>query len=109
MARAKRALPWQQEVDWATAICLPLGCTVERSDADYEIAKVKGPGVALVIYQHRTTARNYHARVRNNGSKDAVRAADVMAALESGRGLPAEEAQRVCYSCTFSSKTRIAR
>jgi len=98
----KKLLPWAQEVDWAMQICTQLGCTVERSAADYEIAKVKGDGVSLVIYPHKTTAGHHHARVRDNGSKNPVRAAEVMTALNGGHGLPEKDAERVRFSCTFS-------
>lgn len=101
MAR-KKQLPWQQEVDWATAICGPLACTVERSTADYEIAKVKGAGVSLVIYPHKTSAGHHHARVRDNGSKNKASALRVMVALHNGEGLPQPEADSVRFSCTFS-------
>jgi hypothetical protein len=87
-------------------ICGPLGCAVERSSADYEIAKVKGDGVSLVIYPHRTTAGNHHARVRDNGSKNKLQADRVMVALDTGAGLPEKEADRIRFSCTFSAKTR---
>jgi len=103
MAR-KKVLPWQEEFDWAVVICSKIGCTVERSAADHEIAKVKGDGVSLVIYPHKTTAGHHHARVRDNGSKDKQAAARVMMALERGQGLPEKEAFQVCYSCTFSFK-----
>jgi len=103
MAR-KKSLPWAQEVDWATQICGQLGCLVERSAADYEIAKVKGDGVSLVIYPHKTTAGHYHVRVRDNGSKNPEQAARVMAALNGGHGLPEKESALVRFSCTFSFK-----
>lgn len=104
MSRRRRE-PWADEMRWAEIILTPLGCTVERSMADYEIAKVKGEGVSLVIYPHRTTALNHHARVRDNGSKDKVKAADVMRALDEGRGLPEDERWRVSTFCTFSHKS----
>lgn len=100
--------PWKDEFEWATAVCAPLGCTVERSTAMFEIAKVKGDGVSLVIYPHRTTAGHYHARVRNNGSKNPEQAQRVMTALDNGEGLPEQVAQRVRGSCTFQHK-RVAR
>jgi hypothetical protein len=96
--------PWQDEIDWATAICAPLACTVELSAADYEIAKVNGAGVSLVIYPHKTSARNHHARVRDNGSKDKRAADRVMQALHDGQGLPQPLADRIKFSCTFSQK-----
>lgn len=99
--------PWAEEFGWAVAICKPLGCTVEKSKAMFELATVKGDGVSLVIYPHRTTAGNYHLRVRDNSSKDRAKAAAVMRALDHGEGLPKEIADRIRFSCTFQSKTKI--
>lgn len=103
MAKNKK-LPWQQEVDWATTICGPLFCTVERSTADYEIAKVKGDGVSLVIYPHKSSAGHYHLRVRDNGSKRPQFAARVMGALNAGEGLSEDVRWKVTHTCTFSFK-----
>lgn len=102
-AMAKKQ-PWSDEFGWATEICSLLGCTVERSQARYEIAKVKGEGVSLVIYPHKTTAGNHHARVRDNGSKSPEIASRVMIALDKGEGLPEKLADRIRFSCTFSAK-----
>ena len=101
---SKKYHPWQQEVEWAMAICAPHGCKVERSSAQYEIATVKGSGVSLVIYPHKTSAGNYHARVRDNGSKNRMRAGLVMAALHDGEGLPEDVAHQIRFSCTFTWK-----
>lgn len=106
MAKAK-SIPWQREFDWATQICAKHGCQVERSSAQFEIAKVKGDGVSLVVYPHKTTAGHRHVRVRDNSSKDREAAARVMAALNAGDGLPEEEAQIVRFSCTFTAKKPI--
>jgi hypothetical protein len=54
MAKSRRH-PWQTEIDYATTICAKLGCTVAVSHHDYEIAIVKGDGVQLVIYPHKTS------------------------------------------------------
>lgn len=99
-----RTEPWRQEILWASQICAAFGCNVYRSTADYEIAKVNGDGISLVIYPHRTTAGNYHVRVRDNGSKNRLGARRVMSALDAGEGLPEKEAERVRFSCTFSAK-----
>ena len=97
--------PWQREIDDATMICTAIGCKVDVSNHDYEIATVKGDGVQLLIYPHTVSStRNQHARVRDNGSKDKARAWRVMAALYKGEGLPQPDADRVRYSCTFSWK-----
>jgi hypothetical protein len=44
---------WARERAWASTICAAYGCAVERSAAAYEIAKVHGDGVSLVIYEHK--------------------------------------------------------
>jgi len=104
-----RKNPWQDEIDLAVAICSALGCQVEPSAAAYEIAKVSGDGVQLIIYPHTVkSTRNQHARVRDNGSKDKSRALRVMTALFQGDGLPEPAASRVRYSCTFSWKNMTA-
>ncbi|MEJ0092785.1 MAG: hypothetical protein WDN46_04990 [Methylocella sp.] len=60
--------------EWRAAVA-PLGLTVEQSTADYEIAKVKGEGVSLVIYPFvRRPSRSSTPRIRNNGSKDMDKA-----------------------------------
>lgn len=104
---SRRRDPWADEFQWAQTICAKLGCTVERSTAAYEIAKVKGHGVALVIYPHKTTAGHQHARVRDNNSKDRAAAKMVMSALDAGQGLPQPLQDRIRFSCTFSSRTNM--
>lgn len=102
-------LPWAYEVDAATRICASLGCTVERSSHAYEVAKIKGDGVSLILYPHRTGTGARHIRVRDNGSRDQVRSADVMNALDQGRGLPQSESDRIHFSCTFTRKMSLRR
>lgn len=98
--------PWAREIEWATTICSPLGCAVIQADlAKYEIAKVTGDGVSLVIYPHTTTGtRNQHARVRDNGSKDKHRAQLIMEAMDQGFGLSPDDEEHVRFSCTFTRK-----
>lgn len=67
-------------VKWAKSV-EPFKCTVERSPHAYEIAKVSGPGVALIIYPHQTPSHHHNARVRNNNSKDVELARQIIAAL----------------------------
>lgn len=97
-----RRQPWKDEIGYAEIICAPLGCIVARSLHQYEIATVKGEGVQLLIYPHKTSAGHHHARIRDNGSKDKERAKAVMRALDAGEGLPEAIRPRVQYSCTFS-------
>lgn len=102
MPRTAKRDPWKDEKAWAEQICTPLGYTVTPSTAAYEIAKVHGPGVALVIYPHKTSASHHHARVRDNNSKDKAAAERVMKALDQGEGLPQPIQDEIRFSCTFS-------
>jgi hypothetical protein len=105
MAKSRRH-PWQTEIDYATTICAKLGCTVAVSHHDYEIAIVKGDGVQLVIYPHKTsTTSNISARLRDNGSKDKSKARRVMLAMKSGEGLPEDIRWKVATFNTFYAKT----
>lgn len=97
---------WKEEFGLAKAICTKLGCTIEPSPHTYEIAKVRGEGVSLVIYPHTTAStRNKSARVRDNGSKDKDAARRVLLALKHGEGLPDDARERVSMLNTFHCKT----
>jgi hypothetical protein len=71
-----------------------LGESVEWSPHDYEAFRYKDEDVSLVFYPHRTTAGNYHIRIRDNGSKNKQRAIELMQKLDSAAG----------NNCTFSRK-----
>lgn len=63
------------------------------TDAPYQIAKIIGSDFKIVVYPHKTSAGNIHLRVRDEGSKNKLRAAEVMRSLDD------IEAYR--YNCTF--------
>lgn len=94
--------PWQDVIDEARAIVQQNDILVESSEHDYEIATIKGEGVSLVIYPHKTTAGHHHARVRNNNSKNPSRARDVINSLIDGKKTK-DGSQR--FDCTFQCKT----
>jgi len=81
--------------DAANSILKEQDGVVEHSDNDFECFTFKSKDVSLVFYPHRTTARNYHIRVRNNGSKDKEKAIKIMDILDNESG----------YNCTFSRKS----
>jgi hypothetical protein len=98
---------WDRELRWAEVIAKPFGCVVEKSPHAYEVARIKSElGVLLVIYPHKTSAGNHYARARDAGSKNKEKAAEVMAALENGEGLPENEQWEVKHSCVFNSKSK---
>ena len=67
---------------------------IEWSEHDYQIFTFKNEDVTLVFYPHRTSAWNYHVRVRNQGSKNKKEADRIMMELDAKSG----------YNCTFSRK-----
>src|SRR5689334_18650446 len=75
--------------------CIPFGATVEDSPHAYEVFRIAAPGVSLIVYPHRTSAHHYHLRVRNNGSKDAIKARALLTAIDELSG----------YNCTFHCKS----
>lgn len=72
---------WKPRLGEWRALVLPFGCEVAASPHAYEIAKVSGPGVSLIIYPHKSTSGHHSARVRNNNSKDVELARKTIAAL----------------------------
>jgi hypothetical protein len=82
---------YKNEFQLATKV---LGVGVEWSPHDYEAFIYKKDTVSLVFYPHRTSAGNYHIRVRDNGSKDKELAKRLMFNLDIEAG----------NNCTFSKK-----
>lgn len=62
---------------------------------DYEAMTFTSPSVRLIFYPHKTSAGNYHLRIRDQGSKSKGRAQLLMDRLELGSG----------NWCTFQSRT----
>lgn len=97
--------PFQTELDFAAVICAHLGCSLELSSHDYEIATVKCDGVQILIYPHKTSGTdNISARVRDNGSKDKAAARRIMIAMKNGEGLPQDIRWKVATFNTFYAK-----
>lgn len=63
-------------------------------DFDYEAFRFKSHHAHVIFYPHKTTAGNYHIRVRDAGSKDKTTFEEVCAALREGN-----------HTCTFSRKS----
>lgn len=73
---------------------VPCAAGLFWSKHDYEAFRYCEQNVTLIFYPHRTTARNYHLRVRDGGSKDQARAIRLMDELDKAAG----------YNCTFRRK-----
>lgn len=67
----------------------------EWSNADYEVFKFKECDVTLVFYPHKTSAGNYHLRVRNQNSANEKLAESYMDLLNE-----------CAPGCTFSRKAK---
>lgn len=85
---------WDEDLTLARDVSEKHGCKVFLDDAPYQVAKIKGDGVQLVIYPHQTSAGNHHLRVRDESSKDAKKALEVADALNKVTG----------FNCTFRMK-----
>lgn len=85
---------YREEFELARTTLATRKGTLEWSSADYEAFIYMEPGVRLVFYPHRTSAGNYHIRIRSSNSKDAALADRLMRELDQAAG----------YCCTFSRK-----
>lgn len=67
---------------------------LEWANADYQAFTYKSDEVTLIFYPHKTTANNYHIRVRSQNSRSAEKANDLMAMLDKSQS----------WNCTFTYK-----
>jgi len=86
---------YREEFELARTTLSQRAGALEWSRADYEAFTYVEPGVRLVFYPHRTSAGNYHIRIRDGNSKDAALADRLMRELDKAAG----------YNRTFSRKT----
>lgn len=84
----------KEQMALAEKIALENNCSIEPGADQYQTAKIVGDGVKLVIYPHKSTAGNYHLRIRDENSKDPVKALAIANALDVDSG----------FSCTFQMK-----
>lgn len=93
MSKRKRRA-WQDEFDVAALVLKGEPGTVEWATDDHVTFRYRDPDVRIVFYPHRTSAGNYHLRIRDEGSKDKRRFNDLAERLYIGSG----------FSCTFQMK-----
>lgn len=55
---------WRNVMDAASARLKELGGELIWSPHQYEVARWNHPGCVLILYSHKTSAGNYHVRVR---------------------------------------------
>ncbi len=91
---ARKRLPYEEEFAIAEKVLAQYGGVLARSTAQYEAFTFRSRDVALIFYPHRTSAGNYHLRVRDNGSRDKKLADALMRKLDAAAG----------NNCTFTRK-----
>jgi len=98
MPHPKAFFQWQIDKgrDLANELLKNESGTLFDSDYDYECFRYTDDGIVIIFYPHRTSARNYHIRVRDGGSKNKGKADLIMKMLDDGAG----------YNCTFQRKVK---
>jgi len=61
---------FKREFEMAKERLAPLGGEVKPGEHDYQAFVYQAPGLRLIFYPHKTTAGNYHIRVRAEGKAD---------------------------------------
>lgn len=89
-----RKRDWQIEFDIAGRVLSQEAGELAWATDNHVAFRFIGEGVRIVFYPHKTSARNYHIRVRDEGSKDKAKAHGLMLALDIGAG----------NNCTFQRK-----
>lgn len=75
---------WRDELALAYAFAMREGLTFELRAAAYQVARLTGDGVRILIYPHKTKSTgNVSLRVRDENSKDPDRADDLMVAMDA--------------------------
>lgn len=90
----KKPLPFAKERLIARRVAERFGGEIEDVTHAHQIMKYRAPGVVLVFYPHKTTARHYHVRIRDEHSKDKEAAQNMLAIFSASAG----------FSCTFTHK-----
>lgn len=60
----------------------------------YELARIHGENFVMIAYPHKTSANNYHIRMRDGGSQDKRAYMEAVAELDKLAG----------FNCTFQAK-----
>jgi hypothetical protein len=96
------------EFERAQNFLLPLyGGIISWSNADYEAFQYTNDGIRLIFYPHKTSAGNYHIRVRDGGSKNKVRAQAIIDViqLDLSTDCTFQQAKNRC-KCIYSDKQK---
>lgn len=72
---------WSVKLELARGVAEHYGCDILLTDAAYQIAKIQGDGINLVLYPHTNSNRVTNIRTRDEGSKNATRTLAIADAL----------------------------
>ena len=81
---SKKRRPWQDHFDVASLIMKDEPGEMVWATDDYVAFRYREPTVRVVFYPHKTSAGHYHMRIRDEGSKDKARFADMANRLHGG-------------------------
>lgn len=75
---------WSEELDLAHGFAQREGLTFDLRDAPYQVARLTGPTVCILIYPHKTKSTGHLSlRVRDENSADPNLADDLMAKMDA--------------------------
>lgn len=82
--RCGKHAAWATELELAYAFAQREGLTFQLSTAAYQVAKLTGDDVRIVIYPHRTKSTgNVSLRVRDENSRNTARADALLDAMDA--------------------------
>ena len=82
------------------------------SEEDYEAFLYETDNIRLIFYPHKTSANNYHIRVRDGGSKNKIRAQAIMDVIQFDLKTDCTFQQKQNYRwvhCTDKQKAQIRK
>lgn len=88
---------FKPDSDLLQSYCAARGFVYEERELGsptYQLAKITGTGFCIIAYPHKTSAGNYHIRLRDQGSKDKQAYKDAVGDLYAQAG----------NNCTFQPK-----
>ena len=90
----KRGFEWEREFSLAKETLWGEPGRLEIATDQYVAFRYIEPNLRLVFYPHKTSAGNYHLRIRYEGCKDNLRADLLAKRLDDAAG----------FNCTFQRK-----
>lgn len=103
-----RKKDFADETDWLKRFCKANRYAFEARELNaptYQLARITGSDFRMVAYPHKTSAGNYHIRIRDEGSKNKAAFADALYLLYNGK----EELNHTFQSKDFNLNEALER